>query len=119
MIRGGFEKQIVLLTAQETITAAEIVELINETTGRDIKLEFVSPGDYVRLAATGDIGGKPEAFFRTLLTWYEGISNGDASTTDPLMKELLGREPTGPRRFIRELLANEQDYTWHQNHMNG
>lgn len=116
MIRGGFENQIVLLTAQEPITFAEIVEVINETTGRNVKLELVSPEDYVRLAAANDIGGKPEAFFRKLLTWYEGISKGDGGRTDPLMKELLGREPTGARQFMRGLLAQERDYTWHQNY---
>ena len=117
MIRGGFEKQTVLLTAQETITLAGIVQLINETTGRDVKLEFVSPEAYVRLAPKDDIGGKPEAFFRTLLSWYEGISKGDASTTDPLMKDLLEREPTGPRQFIRGLMTRDRDYRWHQNYV--
>ncbi|RMJ26981.1 nmrA-like family [Aspergillus sp. HF37] len=116
MIRGGFEKQIVLLTAQENITFAEMVEAINEATGRDVRLELVPPEDYVRLAAGNDIGGKPEAFFRTLLSWYEGISKGDGGTTDPLMAELLGREPTGPRQFLRGVLAQERDYTWHQNY---
>lgn len=116
MIRGGFEKQIVLLTAQETITFAEMVEAINGATGRDVRLELVSPEDYVRLAAGNDIGGKPEAFFRTLLSWYEGISKGDGGSTDPLMAELLGREPTGARQFLRGVLAQERDYTWHQNY---
>lgn len=117
MIRGGFENRIVLLTAQETITFAETVELINETTGRDVKLEFVSPEDYVRLAGTDDIGGKPEAFFQTLLSWYAGISKGDARTTYPLMKDLLQREPTGAKQFIRGLLTQDRDYRWHQNYV--
>lgn len=118
MLRGGFEKEVVLLTAQETITGAEVVALINETTGRDVRLELVSQEDYVRLSASGDIGGKSKAFFQTLLSWHEGISNGDAGVTDPLMKELLGRAPTGPKEFIRRLLAKDRDYTWHQNYMN-
>lgn len=116
MIRGGFENQIALLTAQETVTFADIVEVINETTARDVKLETVSPEDYVRLASKDDIGGKPEGFFRALLSWYEGISNGDGSTTHPLMKELLGREPTGARQFIRGELTQDRDYRWHQNY---
>ncbi|KAF7717525.1 Uncharacterized protein PECH_005453 [Penicillium ucsense] len=118
MIRGRHDKQIVLLTAQQPITFSEIVGVINETTGRNVQVQFVSAEDFVRLKATGDEGGKPEAFFRKLLSWHEAIGKGETSTTDPLMADLLGREPTPPREAIQELLRENPNYEWHQNYVN-
>ncbi|KAJ5995316.1 hypothetical protein N7481_002293 [Penicillium waksmanii] len=117
MVRGGYDKEIVLLTAQETITFREIVEVINETTGRSVRLEIVSPDDFVKLKAADDEGGKSEAFFQSILSWYDSISKGEVGTTDPLMTELLGRPPVGARDAIRGLLK-ERDYEWHQNYVN-
>jgi hypothetical protein len=93
------------------------VDLINETTGRSVRLEIVSPDDFVKFKAADDEGGKSEAFFRSLLTWYESISKGEVGTTDPLMAELLGRPVVGARDAIRGLLK-ERDYEWHQNYVN-
>ncbi|KXG47205.1 uncharacterized protein PGRI_010750 [Penicillium griseofulvum] len=118
MIRGGYDREIVLLTAQETITFSEIVDVINETTGRNVQLELVSPEEFVRLKAGSDEGGKPEGFFKVLLSWYESISKGETSTIDPLMADLLGRQPTSPREAIRALLTENRDYEWHQNYAN-
>ncbi|OJJ33440.1 hypothetical protein ASPWEDRAFT_160204 [Aspergillus wentii DTO 134E9] len=116
IISGGHEKEIVLLTAQESISFSEVVDIINETTGRDVKLDIVSADEYVRLNGDNDTGAKPTAFFQTLLSWYEGIANGEASMTHPLMKEVLGREPTGAKEAIRRILIENPDYTWHQNY---
>ncbi|KAJ5424270.1 hypothetical protein N7491_009486 [Penicillium cf. griseofulvum] len=118
MIRGGYDREIVLLTAQETITFSEIVDVINETTGRNTQLELVSPEEFVRLKAGSDEGGKPEGFFQVLLSWYESISKGETSTIDPLMADLLGRQPTSPREAVRALLMENRDYEWHQNYAN-
>lgn len=117
MIRGGHDKEIVLMTAQETVTFQEIVDVINETTDRAVRVEFVSPDDFPRLKAADDEGGKPEAFFQSLLSWYESISKGEVGTTDPLMADLLGRQPVPPREAIRGFLK-ERDYEWHQNYVN-
>ncbi|KAI8076324.1 uncharacterized protein BX664DRAFT_344383 [Halteromyces radiatus] len=118
MIAGGYDKQIVLLTTQESVTFSDMIDEINNTTGRSIKLELVSPEDYVRLNSTNDQGGKPAQFFETLVSWYDGIAKGEASTTHPLMKNVLGREPITPRQAIRSFLTENPNYTWHQNYFN-
>ncbi|KAJ6139927.1 hypothetical protein N7471_006413 [Penicillium samsonianum] len=118
MIQGGHDREIVLLTAQKTITFSEIVDLINETTGRNVQFELVSPEEFVRLKAADDEGGKPEGFFQVLLSWYESISKGETSTIDPLMAEVLGRQPVPPHEAIRALLTENPDYEWHQNYVN-
>ncbi|KAJ5826072.1 hypothetical protein N7474_003210 [Penicillium riverlandense] len=100
MIQGGHEKEIVLLTAQETITFTEIVDVINETTGRQVQVKIVPPQEY------------------KLVSWYDAISQGDTSTIDPLMADVLGRQPVPPREAIRALLKDNRDYEWHQNYVN-
>ncbi|PWY89062.1 NAD(P)-binding protein [Aspergillus heteromorphus CBS 117.55] len=116
ILKGGHENEIVLLTAQASITFQEIVQIINETTGRDVQLELVAPETYIEVNGANDPGKKPAAFFEKLISWYEGISKGDASTTDGLMADVLGREPTPASRAIRDLLHDNPDYTWHQNY---
>lgn len=120
MMRGPkeYNKQIVVLTAQKTLTFAGIVDVINRTTGRQVQIELIAPEEFVRLKTADDEGGKPEAFFRFVLSWYEAISNGDASCTHHLMAELLGREPTPADEAIRGLLNENSDYEWHQNYAN-
>ncbi|KAJ5160264.1 uncharacterized protein N7482_007268 [Penicillium canariense] len=118
MICGGHDKEVVLLTAQQTITFSEIIDVINETTGRNVQTKFVSPEEFVRLKAIDDEGGKSEAFFQKLCSWHEAIGQGEAATTDPLMADLLGREPVPPREAIRGLLTENRDYEWHQNYVN-
>ncbi|RDW81243.1 putative NmrA-like family protein [Aspergillus mulundensis] len=116
MLRGGYENQIVLFTAEETITAKEVVDIINETTKRAVKFEIVSPEEYVRVNSASDQGRKPRAFFEMVSTWWEDIAKGELRTTHPLMREVLGRAPTRPRDALRAILTENPDYTWHQNY---
>lgn len=116
MIRGGYENQTVLFTSEETITTKELVDILNETTSRQVKFEIVSSEEYVRVNGANDQGGKPQAFFEMVATWWEDIAKGELRTTDGLMRDVLGREPTKPRDAIKQLLAENRDYTWHQNY---
>lgn len=117
LLKGGHENEIVLLTANEPLRGADIIKIINETTNRNVKLKFVSPEEYVRYHTENDIGKKPESFWRSRLSWFEGIAKGDANVSNPLMKELLGREPKTGSQVIREFLEENPDYTWHQNYI--
>ncbi|KAJ5107327.1 hypothetical protein N7456_004002 [Penicillium angulare] len=118
MVKGGHDREIVLFTAQQTVTFADIVDVINETTGRQVETEIVSPEEFVKIKTATDEGGKPEGFFRAIETWYAAIAKGDAGFTDPLMATLLEREPTPARDAIRAFLEENRDYEWHQNYVN-
>ncbi|KAL4893418.1 hypothetical protein BDV59DRAFT_178214 [Aspergillus ambiguus] len=111
MIRGGYENQTVLFTAQETITAREIVDTINDTSGRNIKLELVSREDYLN-EWISDPRGKPKEHFEMLATVWDEIVQGELRTTHPLLREILGREPTKPGDFVRKLLEDDRDYVF-------
>lgn len=66
----------------------------------------------------GDEGGKPEVFFKGMLTWYEGFSKGEGATIDPLMTRLLGRQPKNAKEVLTSLLEENPDYRWHQCYFN-
>ncbi|MCJ1402934.1 hypothetical protein MMC11_006155 [Xylographa trunciseda] len=120
MFSGQFDGQeVVLLTGPRTLTLREVTEIVAEETGRPVRMEIVEGGeDYVRRKAEGDVGRKPELFFRSRITWYEGIEKGDGGTVSGTLKEVLGREPTDGGEVIRGLLRESKgQYTWHQNYM--
>jgi hypothetical protein len=109
MIQGGYESETVLFTAQETITARELVDFINETTGRQIKLNLVSREEYLD-SWMSDPRGKPREHFEMIATVWDEIVSGALCTTHPLLGDILGREPTSPEDFVRKLLEDDRDY---------
>lgn len=112
MIRGGFEDEIVLLTPESTITAQGMVHVLNETTGRDVKLEFISVEEFLEKTPQGDTRGKPAWWYEMTVECWDEISKGGLRTIHSLMAELLGREPTSPRDGIRLLLEKNRDHQY-------
>lgn len=51
---------------------------------------------------------------REEILWYEGIVKGDEKAVDPLMEQLLGRQP----RVVTEILTVDPIDAWHQNYAN-
>lgn len=118
MMRGGFVNETLLLTGPRALTYMDLVETINDVTGRDIVIKVGVPFDeYVKANAANDEGGKPESFFQNLSSWYEGIAKGDGETVDPMLEGLLGRIPKDGKEVVRDLLSADPAYTWHQNYM--
>lgn len=116
MMRGGHEKEIVLLTGPKAVTLADLVETINTVTGRRIAVETLPFDKYVKGSAENDEGSKSEWWFEKRISWYDGIAKGDGKAVDPSMEQLLGRKPKDGTEVVREILAAEPNYTWHQNY---
>ena len=116
MMQDGYEKEIVLLTGPKAVTLADLVVAINEATGKSIVVEILPPKEYVKASAKGDEGGKGKWWFERRISWYEGAAKGDGKTVDPLMGKLLGKVPKDGRQIVKELLAADPEYTWHQNY---
>ena len=112
MVRGGHENQTVLFTAEETITAREIVDIINETTGRQVQLDLVSWEEYLNTSWMRDPRGKPREHFEMIATIWDDIVKGALCTTHPLLREILGRVPTKPRDAVRGLLEEDRNYVF-------
>lgn len=113
---ADFAGKIVLLTGPEAASFHDLVQVINHTTGRNVRLQEVPLNEWVDKMVEEDQGGKGRAFFEKRISWHEGIAKGDGETVDPLMAELLGRQPKKGTEVVRELLEKDRDYTWHQNY---
>jgi len=90
----------VTLTAEDAVTFDDIAATAAELIGRDIARVVVDDEQWItdRIAA-----GAPEPTTRMLLSFFHAARNGHFAGTDPLLPELLGREP----RVVRDLLADQ------------
>ncbi|GIL27754.1 NAD(P)H-binding protein [Actinocatenispora comari] len=80
----------ITLTAPTAVTFAEVATIASALTGRTIERTVPSDDQWVadQLAT-----GVPEPVARFMLTWYQASRAGYFAAADPLLAELLGREP--------------------------
>ena len=88
----------VTLTASAAVTFDEIAGIASELTGRDIRRVVVADDKWV---AEQVARGTPENMARFLLGFYQAARDGRFASVDPLLGDLLGRQP----RTVRDLLA--------------
>jgi NAD(P)H dehydrogenase (quinone) len=94
---GGYDGPVTL-TATAAPTFADVAEMASEATGRTVERVVVDPEEWVA-AQVG--AGQPEFMARFALGMYSAAEQGFFAGVDPLLGELLGREP----RTVRDLLA--------------
>ncbi|WP_243789680.1 NAD(P)H-binding protein [Saccharopolyspora gloriosae] len=82
----------VTLTAPTAVTFDDVAEIASDLTGRTIKRIVVDDEQWVADQVTN---GVPEQMARLMLTWYQAGRAGYFAEADPLLTELLGREPKG------------------------
>ncbi|MDJ1133094.1 NAD(P)H-binding protein [Streptomyces iconiensis] len=80
----------VTLTAPTAVTFDDFAKIVSDLTGRTIKRIVVDDEQWV---AEQIAVGVPEQMARLLLTWYQAARAGYFAEADPLLAELLGREP--------------------------
>ena len=80
----------VTLTAPTAVTFEDLAEIASDLTGRTIKRTVVDDEQWVADQITA---GVPEQTARLMLTWYQASRAGYFAAADPLLAELLGREP--------------------------
>ena len=88
----------VTLTARAAPTFEEIAGIASELTGRDIQRVVMDDEEWV---AAQVATGRPEPMARLLLGFFQAARQGRFAEVDPLLGQLLGREP----RTVRDLLA--------------
>lgn len=87
------------LTAAEAPTFAALAETASALAGRTVTLRVLEVDEWLAAQAAA---GVAEPMSRFQLGFYEGARDGFFAGTDPLLGELLGREP----RTAREVLAH-------------
>ena len=88
----------VTLTASAAVTFGEIAGMASELTGRDIRRVVVDDEKWV----AGQVAqGTPENMARFVLGFFQAAREGRFAGLDPLLGDLLGRQP----RTVHDLLA--------------
>lgn len=80
----------VTLTAPTAVTFDDFTKIASDLTGRTIKRIVLDDEHWVANQITI---GVPEQMARLMLTWYQAARAGYFAEADPLLAELLGREP--------------------------
>jgi uncharacterized protein YbjT (DUF2867 family) len=88
----------VTLTASTAPTFDDIAVIASGLTGRDIRRVVLDDDEWV---ARQVAHGTPEMMARFMLGFYQAAREGRFAGTDPLLADLLGRQP----RTVRDLLA--------------
>ncbi|AWB91908.1 NAD(P)H-binding protein [Aeromicrobium chenweiae] len=78
------------LTASAALTFADFAAIASELTGRTIEVDVMDPKEWV---AAQVAAGQPEFIASFLLGMYQAAHEGFFAGVDPLMADLLGREP--------------------------
>ena len=82
------------LTAGAAPTFEDVAAMASEITGRTVKLEILGEQEWLAAQAAQ---GANEFMSRFLLGFYQAAERGDFAGVDPLLGQLLGREPRPAR----------------------
>ncbi|MFH9573919.1 NAD(P)H-binding protein [Streptomyces sp. NPDC017454] len=93
----------VTLTAPTALTFDDLTEIASDLTGRTIERVVLDDEQWVTDQITT---GVPEQMARLMLTWYQAARAGCFAEADPLLADLLGREPrTAADRLAAHIAA--------------
>ena len=98
LLSDGAHDGPVTLTAAGAPTFAEVAAIATDLSGRPVACEVVDPETWV---ADQVAAGRPEPVARFTLGIFLAAAGGFFAGTDPLLGQLLGREPA----TVREVLA--------------
>ncbi len=101
----------VTLTAPTAVTFDDLTTIASDLTGRTIKRIVLDDEQWVAEQITI---GVPEQLARLMLTWYQAARAGYFAEADPLLTELLGREPrTATDRLAAHIAGQTLSETAH------
>ncbi|MBT2502215.1 NmrA family NAD(P)-binding protein [Curtobacterium sp. ISL-83] len=92
----------VTLTATEAPTFADLAQIASEVSGTAVRFELVDEQVWID---RGIAAGQQEQMLRFLLGMYQAAEQGRFAGTDPLLRELLGREPVTAREVLGGIIA--------------
>lgn len=116
-IKPKTDKNIVLLTSQDTDTLEDLANAVSEGKGTKVPVEYLGPEEWITESARDDVGGKSRAWFEMRLAVLEGFNKGEGEVVDGALETLLGRRPERGVDGVRRLVGGDSGYTWHQNHV--
>ena len=94
---GGYDGPTTL-TASTAPTFKDVAAIASDVTGRVVDCVAIGPDEWLNAQAAA---GRPEPMSSFTLGIYQAAAEGYFAGVDPLLRELLGREP----QTVRDLLA--------------
>lgn len=98
LLSNGAYDGPVTLTARDAPTFTEVASIAAAVAGRDVETRILGEDEWI---AAQVASGEQEFMARFMLGMYEAANGGLFSGTDPLLGEVLGREP----RSVHDLLG--------------
>jgi uncharacterized protein YbjT (DUF2867 family) len=95
--RGPYDGPITI-TAPAAPTFTELAEIASELSGRTVRFQRIDAEEW---AAEQSAAGQPEHMTRFLLGFYQAAQGGFFAGTDPLLGELLDRQPRNARDALQ------------------
>ena len=89
--------QTLRLTGPRVSTIADVANLVEKQTGRKVSVDLVGKDEAERYHKF-EKKSLPEASFWVIeswVGWHDALAQGEAAPVDPLLKNLLGRQPRG------------------------
>lgn len=94
----------VLLSGQQTLTLAETVEILGKIAETNVSIRKVSNEEYAAMPENAEgFRYKGISYAEPWTTAFEAFRRGEGAFVDPLLKELLGREPEDFESVVRSL----------------
>lgn len=90
------------LTAVEAVTFEDVARTLSEVTGTTVRRTVIADDEWL---ARQTAAGMPDAAAQMMLGMFRGARAGEFDEVDPLLAELLGREPVSIRTIIERTLA--------------
>ena len=95
--------QTLNLTGPSTMTLQDVGKLVEEHSGREVEVKLVGK-EKAKEHHLQD-GQKEDWLVNSWVGWFDGIRDGECEFVDPLLGELLGRQPKGIKECATELFT--------------
>ncbi|KAL1881583.1 hypothetical protein Plec18167_003180 [Paecilomyces lecythidis] len=97
----------ILLSGPRVYTLAETVEILGRIVGKPLKIREISVDEYTSLPQIGTRHTYHGVnLSREWTTAWEGIRRGETAVVDPLLQQILGREPEDFETTVKNLVAS-------------
>lgn len=95
--------QTLNLTGSETATLKDVARLVEKYSGREVEVKLVGKENAKEYHLKD--GEKEEWLVSSWVGWFDGIREGECQVVDPLLQEVLGRQPKGVSECAQALFT--------------
>jgi NAD(P)H dehydrogenase (quinone) len=105
IIGNGHENKVYAFSNTENVSVAEVVKSLSEVVGKEINYVSTPIEIYVETLSKA---GVPEEYIGMFAGFSEAIKQGEFTVTKTDLENLLGREPTSAKEFLKQVYASKK-----------